>query len=201
VELLAVRVDPRQGTATLAWSRYTGSQPFQAYQIHRRIATEITTEPRGTILAVAETTCVDTGVEADRVYVYTVVVINTAGLAVASNTKEVFFSLESPHLWVTFDSRTASATLLWNRAVSGFTRYEIQRQTEGDPRALIVQRTTAIEDTTVTDTGLEGNVTYLYAGHPFHHREGGGQYTGWGDVSRVSAGVAGSAPDDGRAGD
>jgi hypothetical protein len=162
VELLSVTFDPRHGTATLTWSRYNGGQPFQAYQITRRLSTGIVVDRRATIPDIAETTFVDTNVEADHQYVYSVLIINTAGLEVASNSKEVFFSFEPPQVRVVFDSRTASAALSWDRAVSGFVRYDIQRWAEDEKGLLTVHRTTVVDETTFTDTGLNGNTEYRY---------------------------------------
>ena len=78
-----------------------------------------------------------------------------------SNAKEGGLGFAPPRiLKVEFDNRTASATLSWNRALSGFAHYEILRQTEGDPGSVLLHRFTDIDDTTFTDTGLEGNTEY-----------------------------------------
>lgn|GEM_PF-5805166 len=61
-----------------------------------------------------------------------------------------------------FDSRTATATLAWNRSTDGFERYEIQRQTDEADDISIVHLTSAIDDTMFVDTGLDGNTEYSY---------------------------------------
>lgn len=163
VELLSVTLDRQQGTAILTWSQYDGPQSFEAYQIDRRIPGVITTDIRGRTTDITETTFIDTMVEADRAYVYGVSVVNAAGLESPSNTMEIFFSFESPQLLqVAFASGTASAALSWNRAMSGFARYAIQRQVEGREGVSIVYNSNSIDDTTFTDRGLEGNTEYRY---------------------------------------
>lgn len=162
VKLLPVTVDKQQGSATLIWSQYAGDQPFGSYQVVRRIVGEITPQIRATISDRAETTFVDTMVQAEHLYIYNVTTTNTSGLEVPSNVREVFFSFESPQLRVEFDSRAARAMLRWNRSMSGFARYDIQRRAERSEEMLTVRRTTAVDDTTFMDMGLDGNTEYHY---------------------------------------
>ena len=163
VELVSVEVDSLQGTTTLVWTRYAGTQPFQAYRVFRRISGQTAVLERATIAEVADTVFVDAEVEADHVYVYNVAVINAAGLEVGSNEREVSFTFAVPRLEIKeLSSSTASATLSWSRAVSGFLRYEVLRQAEGEAGPSVIHTTTAIDDTTFTDTGLDGNTEYTY---------------------------------------
>lgn len=163
VELHATVLDGRDGAAALTWSMYEGDQPFQAYEIQRRISGEAATVPLGAIAEVTETAFVDTSIEADRTYVYRVSVVNSSGWRVASNASEVRFSLQPPLLQPgVFDSQSASALLSWSRSASGFERYEVHRQTERDAGTLIVDRTQDIQDTTLADSGLEGDTEYTY---------------------------------------
>ena len=69
---------------------------------------------------------------------------------------------DPPLLRAAFDSRTASATLSWSRALTGFDHYEIHRQIQGEQGTLILHGTTIIDDTTFTDTGLRGDTDYTY---------------------------------------
>ena len=163
VELVSVEVDSLQGTATLLWTRYLGAQPFQAYRILRRISGQTAVLERATTTEVADTVFVDAEVEAEHVYVYSVAVINAAGLEVGSNEREVSFTFAAPRLEIEeLSSSTASATLSWSRAVSGFLRYEVLRQAGGEAGPSVIHTTTAIDDTTFTDTGLDGNTEYTY---------------------------------------
>ena len=163
VELASVEVDSLQGTATLLWTRYSGAQPFQAYQILRRISGQTAVLERATITDIADTAFVDAQVEGGHVYVYTVAVINTAGHEVGSNAREVSFTFAPPRLEIKeLSSSTASATLSWSRAVSGFLHYEVLRQAAGEAGPSVIHTTTVIDDTTFTDTGLDGNTEYTY---------------------------------------
>ena len=77
VELQSVIFDIPNATATLTWSQYQGEQPFQAYRVNRRLSSETTSEVRATITNVTTTTFVDTGIEVDRAYIYSISVRNT----------------------------------------------------------------------------------------------------------------------------
>ena len=165
--LISVITDPLQGTATLMWSKYPGDlRSFKHYHVAASWAAVDSFGTRViTIPVIAETTYVDTGLEADIVYTYSLSVITTSGAILADRPEFVpiaTFPIESPRLQVGFDSRTASAVLSWSRALSGFERYEVHRQTEGQPGTLILHRMTDIDDTRFIDTGLLGGTEYTY---------------------------------------
>lgn len=161
VVLRSVDFDEREGSATLTWSRYAG-ESFLSYQIKRRIVGESSAELLDTIKDAEDTLFVDTGVEADWLYVYSVVVfISTSGAELPGDAMEASFALEPPQLQVSFDRETTSADLTWSRAVSGFDHYEIHRQIKGEEEALIMD-SIQIEDTTFVDTELEENTEYTY---------------------------------------
>ncbi|MFH1572229.1 MAG: fibronectin type III domain-containing protein [Gemmatimonadota bacterium] len=164
VELVSLSSDSLQGTAALVWTRYEGGQDFGEYRVDRRLAGQTAGDTRAVIEDVTDTSFTDSGLEGDNTYVYAVSVVNAAGLVVESNQVEVFVPFEAARiLSAEFDSETASATLTWHRAGSGFDSYEIRRRSPGESRTLIVARVTAVAETTYTDTGLDGNTSYAYA--------------------------------------
>ena len=162
VFLLPVELDTRNGMATLSWSRYDGDEPFQSYEVRRRLAGDSEIEVLGSISERDETEFDDRTFEADNFYLYTVVVITSAGKELASDPVEAFFRIEPSVLDVTFDRQTAAAELSWTRAVAGFEHYEIQRRSLSSGE-LIQETIFDIDDTTFVDMGLEENVEYRYS--------------------------------------
>ena len=156
VFLLPVELDTRNGMATLSWSRYDGDEPFQSYEVRRRLAGDSEIEVLGSISERDETEFDDRTFEADNFYLYTVVVITSAGKELASDPVEAFFRIEPSVLDVTFDRQTAAAELSWTRAVAGFEHYEIQRRSLSSGE-LIQETIFDIDDTTFVDMGLEEN--------------------------------------------
>ena len=162
VFILAVDFNGRDGTSSLAWSRYSGDQPFESYQIRRRIAGESTTEIRSTVLDEAQTSFVDTDVEVGRLYIYIVTVISTNGAELASDPFEAFFPLEPSVVLGEFDRHGLTAELSWTRAPVGFEHYEIRRRALHGGTTSIIATITDIEDTTFFDGDLEENTEYDY---------------------------------------
>ena len=162
VFILSVALDGRDGEARVAWSRYAGDQPFESYQISRRIAGESRTVVRETITDEAQTSFVDTEVEVGRIYIYLVTVISSSGAALESDPREVFFPVMPATLEAQFDRANLSANLSWTRAPVGFEHYEIRRQALAGGPEVILETITDIEDTTYVDTGLEVNTEYRY---------------------------------------
>ena len=133
VELQSVEVDSTRGTATLTWTQYSGDQSFTAYQVSRRVAGTTTDSIRATITDITDTTFHDPAVDVGRAYIYTIDVVNAAGLVIPSNAAEGLLTFRAPELApVEMSAETATATLRWSRAASGFARYQIQRQAENE---------------------------------------------------------------------
>ena len=163
VEIHTVVVDSLQGTAALTWSQYAGGQPFGEYRVVRRLIGQIQTETRGIITEVGDTTFVDSDLEADRTYSYEILVVNSGGGEARSEAIVATSAFVAPQIRsLEFDSITASATLAWDRAQSGFSQYNILRQGQDDAGPEIVHRTTDIDETSFVDSGLEGNTNYTY---------------------------------------
>lgn len=163
VLLQPARVDSVHGTVELRWSPYEGDQPFAAYRIGRRVIGEAQGQVRGTLESAQDTVFTDAGLQADVGYLYTVSVINDAGLVVDSKTEEVTFSFGAARIVdVTFDEDTATARVRWTRAPSGLQRYEVLRQTVRDAGPVVVHQSPSIDDTTFTDAGLAGGLMYTY---------------------------------------
>ena len=162
VVLQSVDFDGREGTATLTWSPYTGDETFLSYEIRRRISGEAAPQTLDSITDVTTTSFVDTDVEADQLYVYSVVVvISTSGAELPGDAMEASFPLEPSELDVAFDRESMSAELTWTRAAIGFDRYEILRQSV-DGGAITLETIADIDDTTYVDEGIVDNEEYIF---------------------------------------
>ena len=159
VFLRPVELNPREGTATLSWSRYEGDQPFRSYRVRRRLAEESSSATIDSISVREQLTYVDDAVEADQFYIYTIAVLTEDGEQLVSDPVQAFFRMEPSSLEVAFDPDRGRADLTWTRAVAGFERYAIRRRTVGGFE-FTLETITNIDDTTHIDRTLEENEEY-----------------------------------------
>jgi len=165
VELLDVKMDEQEGTATLVWTRYDGAMEFEEYQVHRRVAEMVSVDTVKVISSVSDTFFVDDTIAPDTEYVYWVMVSNKEGFGVRSNERESApFSLHPVRLLkAEAVEERGEASLVWTRYNGpGFEEYGIRRL---DPKTLAwEERETilSVGDTVFVDGGLLPEVTYRY---------------------------------------
>ena len=162
VELQAT-LDDTASTAALTWTPYQGDIPFAAYQILRNIADRVTVDTLATFTDINALTYTDTSLATNTTYAYRVAIRNSAGFAAISAPITVR-PLQLPsvaRLRAEFDSGTASATLTWSPYRGPrFSTYQVLRRIGS--REEIVAELNAVEDTTFTDTSLDGAIDYTY---------------------------------------
>lgn len=160
---LTVALDDTAGTARLEWSRYTGDAAFHSYRVLRNVAQSTVVDTLTTLLDVGQTTYTDSSLANGTAYAYRVSVFNLDGFEAASPAQEVP-ALRLPGvggLRAAFDSRTATASLVWTPyAGPRFAAYELRRR-RGEA-VEVVTRLQSAADTTFTDSGLLGDTEYTY---------------------------------------
>ena len=163
VVLQSVDIDKQTGTVTLTWSQYAGDLTFVSYEIRRRTIGESAPQTLDSITDVTTTSFIDTGAEANRRHVYSIVVlISTSGAELPADVGEAFFEMPPSELEVVFDRELASAELTWTQAIAGFDRYEIWRRS-ADGSELTLETITDIDDTTYVDATLEESEEYRFS--------------------------------------
>ncbi len=160
---LQVALDDTAGTAALGWTLYQGDTPFAEYQILRNIADRVTVDTLATFKDIDALSFTDTSLATGTTYAYRVAVRNSAGFA-AGSTPVIVGPLQLPasaQLRAVFDSRNASAALVWS-AYRGprFSAYQVLRR--GDDTERIVAELGSVEDTSFVDTNLHGAIDYIY---------------------------------------
>lgn len=157
-------LDDTAGTVTLEWEPYAGPAAFGEYRVLRQEADVATADTLVRLTDGWARSYVDSLLDPDATYLYSVCVINTAGLESKSAVTRVgpvrFPPVEVES--VEFRSPTATAALTW-RPYRGprFASYGILRSEPG----LIPQVVAELADRTViayNDSGLEGNTPYTY---------------------------------------
>ena len=161
---LQVTLDDTAGTATVTWTQYEGDQPFAAYWVLRNIDKSTEVDTLEQISGQVQTAYTDTSLAPGTDYVYRVSVVYAGGLEVASPGVRVR-PLVLPPVAIRsldFDSRTASAALVWTPYRGPrFQAYHIRRGTE----ELVSQTIQVLPDsaaTSWTDSGLLGVAQYSY---------------------------------------
>ncbi|NKB72759.1 MAG: hypothetical protein GKR89_37280 [Candidatus Latescibacteria bacterium] len=163
---LDVRLDATTtGTAALTWTSYAGRQPFAAYQLWRNIARRTEVDTLATILDQGDTTFVDSTLAPNTPYEYRVAVLNSDGFAAASPLRSIpGYSVRPVVLLAADTDAAAGATRLhWSRYRDPrFEAYRIERRLSTETAFNLIDRQTAVDDTTFIDADLKPDQVYFY---------------------------------------
>ena len=165
VELLDVRVDEKEGTTTLVWTRYEGEMAFEAYRVERRVAERVSVDTVNVISSVSDTSWVDDTIAPETEYVYLVIVRNAEGFERESNAyRSGSFRVYPVRLLdVEVDEERGEAALVWTRYEGpGFESYAVVRQVAGTLVPETRRVISSVSDTTFVDGDLLPDTEYVY---------------------------------------
>lgn len=164
VEILDVKVDEEQGTATLVWTEYDGTMAFGAYEIRRTVEGMVEADTSFTVPSVSDTMFVDDTIAPNTKYVYRVFVRNAGGHEEGSAPYlSDSFSLHPVQLEVDVDEIRGEAKLIWRRYDGpGFEGYRIDRFDGQGLKWEEIKGISSREDTTWVDERLLPVVIYKY---------------------------------------
>ena len=159
---LQVTLDDTTGTAILTWTPYEGDA-FAAYWVLRALQASDRVDTLAIITDLTRTSFVDSTSLTGLFYSYRISAINSGGLEVPSTAQSG--SLNHPQveiLSLSFESRTASASLSWSPYNGArFKAYRLFRRA-GQSLPEMVAEIPDIATTSAVDDGLKGNTEYRY---------------------------------------
>lgn len=164
VRLLAVLSDST-GAVTLRWSRYDGDQPFAQYILQRRAVQSAVVETLAVVGDVDSTSFLDTGLAPATSCEYRVWIVSAGGLRVASEPATVSgYGVHPVTLMAAEpDAEGGALRLRWTRYRDpGFSEYRLVRREVGTDREAALFTSSAMAETTFTDTTALHGVRYVY---------------------------------------
>ena len=160
---LTVDLDDTTGVATLSWGAYAGSIPFGEYVVLRQVQGLVAADTLVRLTDVQATAHADSTIRHGASYLYRVLVVNSGGLTVSSESvSSPTLSLRAPRI-VTLDASSVTASIYvgWQRFRGpGFQQYRITR--DDGVSTQTIHTTSDTTDTSHVDTALRGSTTYRY---------------------------------------